>query len=87
MAEGRSIVDEERRLDVYLDFQDLYSEDVPALLLYQPVYSYAVDQSVHEVQIGPMRSGSDRFATISQWYIATQRMLYSEARDQGLIDR
>jgi len=87
LAEGRSTTDEERRLNLYLDFQDLYAEDVPALLLYQPVYSYAVDQSVNEVQLGAMRNAGDRFATISDWYIATQRMLYSEARDQGLIEQ
>lgn len=87
LAQARSTTDLEQRLNLYLDFQDLFAEDVPALLLYQPVYNYAVDSSIHDVQIGPLRNSSDRFKGISAWYIATQRMLYSEAREKGLIDR
>jgi peptide/nickel transport system substrate-binding protein len=87
LAEARSTADQGRRLKLYFDFQDLFAEDVPALLLYQPIYNYAVDAQVHNVQIGPMWDASCRFQTLSRWYIATQRMLYSEARDQGLIER
>jgi peptide/nickel transport system substrate-binding protein len=87
LEEARSTTDPERRAQLYAQFQDLFARDVPSLLLYQPVYNYAVDSSVYDVQIGPMLNSSDRFSTVSSWYIATQRMLYSEAREQGLTMR
>ena len=85
LAEARFEQDRETRTSRYRDFQRLFADEVPSLLLYQPVYSYAVDSSVHSVQIGPMLDSGDRFHTVARWYIATQRMLYSEARDQGFV--
>jgi peptide/nickel transport system substrate-binding protein len=84
LQDARSTRDKEQRIDSYRRFQELFARDVPSLLLYQPVYNYAVDKSVHNVQVGPMINSSDRFRTITTWYIATRRMLYSEARQKGL---
>jgi peptide/nickel transport system substrate-binding protein len=85
LEDARSTDDIAWRMQLYGQFQELFARDVPSLLLYQPVYNYAVDASVHNVQVGPMLDSSDRFRTISTWYIATQRLLYSEAREKGLI--
>ncbi|MCD6520601.1 MAG: peptide ABC transporter substrate-binding protein [Anaerolineae bacterium] len=85
LAEARLTNNRERRLELYYRFQELFAEDVPSLLLYQPVYNYAVDASVHNVQIGPLITPSDRFRTVTRWYIATKRMLYSEAREKGFL--
>ncbi|MFH1086184.1 MAG: ABC transporter substrate-binding protein [Chloroflexota bacterium] len=82
---ARATYGREQRLDLYRRFQFLFAQKVPALLLYQPVYNYAVDAEVRGVQVGPMISSSDRFRTISSWHVATQRVLYSEARDRGLV--
>ncbi len=85
LAEARSTLDRQRRFELYQHFQYLFAEEVPSLLLYQPVYNYAVDAQIKDVQIGPMHDSSDRFRTISRWHIATRRMLLSEAREQGLV--
>lgn len=87
LQDARAISDKSQRAELYRRFQDIFARDVPSLLLYQPVYNYAVDSSVRNVQIGPMINSSDRFRTISSWYIATQRMLYSEARQKGIPAR
>ncbi|MHB0858896.1 MAG: ABC transporter substrate-binding protein [Anaerolineae bacterium] len=84
LQDARSVTDREQRIELYRRFQQVYSRDMPSLLLYQPVYNYAVDASVRDVQIGPILDSSDRFKTVASWYIATQRMLYSEAREKGL---
>lgn len=83
LSEARSTDDRKRRFELYQHFQYFFAEEVPSLLLYQPVYNYAVDSSVQDVQIGPMHDSSDRFRTITRWHKATRRMLYSEAREQG----
>jgi len=87
LQDARSTSDRERRANSYRRFQELFARDVPSLLLYQPVYNYAVDASVHDVQVGPMINSSDRFRTVTKWYIATRRMLYSEARQKGYVGR
>lgn len=84
LSEARFTDDRKRRFELYQHFQYFFAEEVPSLLLYQPVYNYAVDASVQDVQIGPMHDSSDRFRTITYWHKATRRMLYSEAREQGL---
>jgi len=82
LQDARTTCIREQRLELYRRFQELFGQDVPSLLLYQPVYNYAVDEAVHGVQVAPMIDGSQRFYTVSRWYIATQRMLYSEARSE-----
>ncbi|MHB1294953.1 MAG: ABC transporter substrate-binding protein [Anaerolineae bacterium] len=84
LQNARSVTDRDQRIELYRRFQQIFSNEVPSLLLYQPVYNYAVDSSVRNVQIGPILDSSDRFKTATSWYIATQRMLYSEARERGL---
>jgi len=78
MEEGRRILDFQTRTSLYRQFQDIFAEEVPSLLLYYRVYNYAVDRSVHAVQIGPLRVPSDRFRSLSQWYINTRRVILSE---------
>jgi len=83
LEEARRTIDMTERAELYRRFQEIFADDVPSLLLYQPVYSYAVDQRVRGVQIGPMIDSSDRFRTISEWYVATKRVILSEATPVG----
>lgn len=87
LAQARATTEEEQRVALYQEFQELFAHDVPSLLLYQPIYNYAVDTRVNEVQVGPMFDANDRFRTIDRWYIETERMLYSEARERNLLER
>ena len=85
LAEARRVANTDQRWSLYQRFQELFAEDVPSLLLYQPVYTFAADKAVMGIQIAPMASSAERFATLPEWHLSVQRMLYSEARDQGLI--
>jgi peptide/nickel transport system substrate-binding protein len=79
MEQARSTTDPSRRAALYGDVQRILAEEVPALPLYIPVYSYAVDEDVRNVQLAPMQDGPDRFRTVTEWYMATRRVLVSEA--------
>ncbi len=81
---ARATTDSDLRRDLYYRFQRLFAKDVPAILLYQPVYSYAVDADVRGIQIGPTIDGSDRLSTSLDWYMATKRVFYTKARLMGL---
>lgn len=78
LEEGRRVLDHNTRRDIYAALQNIYAEEVPALLLYHPIYNYAVDQDVQNVQIGPLSDPSDRFRTLSTWYLNTRRILVTE---------
>jgi len=80
MEEARRITDQTRRMELYHRFQQIFADEVPALLLYHPVYSYAIDARVKGVQIAPMMDPSDRFRTITDWYVLTRRVILSETR-------
>jgi peptide/nickel transport system substrate-binding protein len=84
MEQARIAVERERREVLYDEFQDIFAREVPALLLYVPVYTYGVDKRVHNVQIGRLTYPSDRFRTISDWWIVPKRVFVSEAEAEGL---
>jgi peptide/nickel transport system substrate-binding protein len=79
MEEARRTTDPGRRAALYRELQRVLAQDLPALPLYYPVYTYAIDSAVQDVQIGPMWDTPDRFRTITQWYAATRRVMVSEA--------
>lgn len=72
MEESRLTTDPERRTQLYHTFQQIFAEQVPSLLLYHPVYTYAVDGQVEGVQIAPLLHTSDRFRNFEDWYIQTE---------------
>ncbi|MHB8133383.1 MAG: ABC transporter substrate-binding protein [Anaerolineaceae bacterium] len=58
------------RASLYRNFQVVFAEDLPALPLFYPVYTFAVSSQINGIQIGPLFSSSDRFMTVSDWFIA-----------------
>ena len=75
-----------QRKDYYVQFQRIFAEETPALIIAYPIYTYAVDKSVRDVQIGPMVSPADRFLNIADWYIHTRRVILAEAQHQTPTD-
>ncbi len=57
------------RTNLYRQFQAIFAEELPALPLYYPVYTYAVDASVRGVELGPLVTPSHRFQSINDWYV------------------
>jgi len=72
MEEGRLTTDLQDRAASYRSFQQIFAREVPSLLIYYPIYVYAVDARVHEVQLSPLLHTSDRFRNIGQWYLETE---------------
>lgn len=55
------------RVALYREFQQLFTERVPALTLYHPVYAYVTDERLRGVQMGFISTAADRFQTIQTW--------------------
>jgi peptide/nickel transport system substrate-binding protein len=61
------------RTRLYRNFQVIFARELPALPLYFPVYNYGVARQVFGVQMPALFDPSDRFQTISNWYLVTSR--------------
>ncbi|HEY8695166.1 MAG TPA: ABC transporter substrate-binding protein [Chloroflexota bacterium] len=70
LARGNADVAVRKR--AYSEFQGLFVADLPAFLLFHPVYQYAVDAAVQGVSLPAAIHPWDRFATEAQWYIKTK---------------
>jgi peptide/nickel transport system substrate-binding protein len=81
---ARTVTNPGRRNDYYFEFQEIFAEEVPSLILFYPVYTYGVSQDVYDVQVAPMTSPSDRFRTLPDWYVLTRRVIYSEAQYEAV---
>jgi len=77
LEQARRANDRNARAQLYQRFQQMFMDDVPAILLHQPVYTFAADERVGGVQIGPLEYPSDRFRTVADWYIVTRRVIVS----------
>jgi len=51
----------------------LFANEMPALPLYYPMYSFAVDRAVRGVTVGPLFDTSDRLASLTEWYLPGQK--------------
>jgi peptide/nickel transport system substrate-binding protein len=72
LERARITTDIGEREKAYRNFQVRFTSEMPALPLFYPIYSYAVDQQVQGVSMGPLYDLSDRFNTISSWYLVAQ---------------
>jgi peptide/nickel transport system substrate-binding protein len=83
LEQARLTSDVNARAQLYRSFQARFADQVPALLLYYPVYNYAVDAKVSGVRVGPLTEPSDRFNTLAGWYLVTRRVIVEQAGGGG----
>ncbi len=73
LENARVSTDMEERIRLYRNFQVVFNKELPALPLYYPVYTFGVDQTIQGVSIGPMFDISDRFSTVIEWFLVTNK--------------
>ena len=78
LEQARITSDLGARARFYYQFQSRFIDQAPALLLFYPVYNYAVDASVNGVQVGPLIEASDRLNTLAQWSVVTRRVVVEQ---------
>ncbi len=71
----QSEMDEGKRNDLYRQFSNMITKESPAVFLYSPYYAYVQDERVGGVSIMRVNEPSERFSTISDWYLRTKRVL------------
>jgi peptide/nickel transport system substrate-binding protein len=81
---ARTLTDRGRRNDFYFQFQQIFAEEIPSLILFHPVYTYGVSQDIHDEQLTPLTYASNRFDTVINWYMLTREVIYSDSQFQKI---
>ncbi len=68
LTSARKETDEHQRTLKYLHFQNELARDLPAIFLYVPTYTYALDRGIRGVELSAITFPSDRFADANLWH-------------------
>ena len=75
LERARITADIDARARLYRNFQVIFAQELPALPLYFPTYTFGVDARVYGVQAAPLYDTSDRLNSIAAWHLLTRRSL------------
>ena len=81
VEQARVALRRDDRVALYREFQQLFMEELPAIPLYVPVYTYALDAQVNGGQLGPLMHSGDRFLTIPDWYVLRRRVVAGQVQE------
>lgn len=71
LEEARIATDTQKRDGLYKQFQDILAEEIPAIFLYTPTYTFMINKDIKGVQISHLTSPADRFMFLADWYEKT----------------
>ena len=74
LDDARSASDREIVEEKYKAFAEEINTDVPAVFLYTPSFLYVVPKSVEAIDLGSLTISQDRFLSIRNWYIETDKV-------------
>lgn len=70
----RRTTDEAERADALNKLRNVLKRDVPTIVLYTPIYTYAHREDILGIELGDLSLHSDRFLTLDRWYVKQQRV-------------
>jgi peptide/nickel transport system substrate-binding protein len=73
IEDARHALSQSERALLYQQFQDLFAEQAPALLIYGSTYTYAVNARVQGVRPVALADPSDRFRYVAEWAVLTSK--------------
>lgn len=66
---GRQVWGLGERRPFYNTFLSIYSAQVPAITLYQHIYTYALSSEVNQAEVGPIYEPRDRYQSFASWFL------------------
>ncbi len=72
LEQARITIDIGERTRLYRNFQIRFSQELPALPLYYPIYNYAVSVEVQGVRMGALFDPSERLYTLANWFLLSK---------------
>jgi len=77
---ARRVIDPGTRAELYREFVQMFNEKAPSIVLYYPVYSYAVSERIRGVQLGPLLTPADRLQTLVDWFVIERRVIVNSGQ-------
>jgi peptide/nickel transport system substrate-binding protein len=74
IEDGRAEFENEKRAEIYKNFQEKLLAEIPAIFLYSPEYVHPANRKLQGTNNANLVSTSMRFSNINQWYIKTKRV-------------
>ncbi len=74
LEDARKTNNWDERKKNYATFQDIIAQQLPAIFLYNPTYTYPQDKSLKGFNLFGISAPADRFANLSDWYVKTKRV-------------
>lgn len=74
LASARETLDQNKRAELYREFQDIVRREQPAIFLYSPAYLSVTSNKVHGFNLRSLNTPADRFTDVTHWYIETKRV-------------
>jgi len=75
LEDARLTSEIEVRIEKYKKFQEILAEELPAIFMYSPIYTYIQSKKVKGFDVKSILIPRDRFSNISQWYVDTGKKL------------
>ncbi len=76
---ARQQPDVAKRAEQYREFGQIIADELPAIFLYNPRYTYLVDRRVQGIAVERINQPKDRFNNLPQWYVKTARRWQPES--------
>ncbi|KKW30908.1 MAG: Extracellular solute-binding protein family 5 [Candidatus Uhrbacteria bacterium GW2011_GWD2_52_7] len=73
---ARETTDQTKRAEAFASLSGLIAEDMPAIMLYQPKYTFALASKIRGVDVPSVTVPSDRFADVETWYIKAKHEFF-----------
>jgi peptide/nickel transport system substrate-binding protein len=73
LTDARQTTDKSVRTKNYMQFQDIITQEIPAIFLNSAVYVYTVPKKERGFELSNMVLPSERFMNVDKWYIDTRR--------------
>jgi len=70
----REELDDQKRMEMYKQFQEILLKENPAVFLYSPTYLYVVNNSVQGLDVKDANAPAYRLSNVENWYINTKRV-------------
>mgnify|MGYP001612976932 FL=1 len=71
LEDARGASSDTDRIKFYKKFQDLLMADLPAVFLYTPAYTWAINKDIKGVEVGYVFSPAERYNDLGNWYTKT----------------
>jgi peptide/nickel transport system substrate-binding protein len=72
LEDARQSDNNDERAQKYIEFQNILTEDMPAIFLYSPLYDYGVTKKIKGIDTKRITVLSDRFNGVEDWYSKTK---------------